>query len=75
VLLLSSAAWLVLKYTIGIRVSEAEELEGLDIGEHGHYAYPPHLVIDSFGTSSPAATAHATAGAGVLVGKASTEGA
>jgi Amt family ammonium transporter len=29
----------VLKATVGIRVSEAEEIEGLDIGEHGHEAY------------------------------------
>ncbi len=31
--------WLVLKHTVGIRVSEAEEIEGLDIGEHGNEAY------------------------------------
>jgi ammonium transporter, Amt family len=49
VLLLSTAAWLVLKYTIGLRVSEQEEIEGLDIGEHGMYAYPPSLVTESFG--------------------------
>jgi Amt family ammonium transporter len=29
----------VLKRTIGIRVSEEEELEGLDLGEHGMHAY------------------------------------
>lgn len=29
-----------LKYTIGIRVSQEEEIEGLDIGEHGMSAYP-----------------------------------
>jgi Amt family ammonium transporter len=28
-----------LKLTMGIRVSEAEELEGLDLGEHGMHAY------------------------------------
>jgi Amt family ammonium transporter len=32
-------AWIVLKFTVGIRVSEQEELEGLDIGEHGNEAY------------------------------------
>jgi Amt family ammonium transporter len=32
-------AWMVLKFTIGIRVSPEEELEGLDIGEHGNEAY------------------------------------
>jgi Amt family ammonium transporter len=29
----------ILKMTIGIRVSEEEELEGLDLGEHGMHAY------------------------------------
>lgn len=37
---LSLVIWIVLKYTIGIRVSAEEELEGLDIGEHGNIAYP-----------------------------------
>jgi Amt family ammonium transporter len=32
--------WLCLKYTMGIRVSLKEEIEGLDIGEHGNSAYP-----------------------------------
>lgn len=36
----TSIVWLVLKKTIGIRVSRAEELQGLDIGEHGNIAYP-----------------------------------
>jgi len=31
--------WLALKYTIGIRVSESEELRGLDVDEHGMEAY------------------------------------
>jgi Amt family ammonium transporter len=30
----------VIKYTIGLRASEEEELRGLDIGEHGNEAYP-----------------------------------
>jgi len=30
----------ILKSTIGIRVSEEEEIGGLDIGEHGGEAYP-----------------------------------
>jgi Amt family ammonium transporter len=36
---LSAAAWLLLKATVGIRVSKTEELEGLDSGEHGMEAY------------------------------------
>jgi len=37
--LLSSIFWLILKATLGIRVTRQEELEGLDIGEHGMEAY------------------------------------
>lgn len=37
--LTSGITWLILKYTIGIRVSEAEEVGGLDHGEHGNDAY------------------------------------
>ncbi|MCG3175307.1 MAG: Ammonia channel [Candidatus Omnitrophica bacterium] len=32
--------WFILKATLGIRVSLSEEIEGLDIGEHGNMAYP-----------------------------------
>jgi Amt family ammonium transporter len=31
--------FLAIKYTIGLRVTEREEEEGLDIGEHGGAAY------------------------------------
>ena len=37
---ISYLVWTVLKKTIGIRVSESEEIEGLDMGEHGLEAYP-----------------------------------
>ena len=36
----SLVVWFVLKLTMGIRVSEEEEYEGLDIGECGMEAYP-----------------------------------
>lgn len=36
----SFLVWVLLKATIGIRVSEEEEYEGLDIGECGMEAYP-----------------------------------
>jgi Amt family ammonium transporter len=36
---LSTVAWVVLKSALGLRVSEEEELIGLDIGEHGMEAY------------------------------------
>jgi Amt family ammonium transporter len=32
--------WGILKATVGLRVSAEEELEGLDLGEHGISAYP-----------------------------------
>ncbi|MDR2502181.1 MAG: ammonium transporter [Oscillospiraceae bacterium] len=40
VFIASSVVWIILKKTIGIRVTLREELEGLDIGEHGNSAYP-----------------------------------
>lgn len=36
--------WLVIKYTVGLRVSLKEEIEGLDLGEHGNVAYPEFYV-------------------------------
>jgi Amt family ammonium transporter len=35
----SAILFALLKYTVGLRPSEATELEGLDIGEHGERAY------------------------------------
>lgn len=35
----SFVIWLVLELSLGLRVSKEEELEGLDIGEHGMEAY------------------------------------
>jgi len=37
---LSMIVWLVIKMTMGVRVSAEEESEGLDMGEHGMDAYP-----------------------------------
>jgi Amt family ammonium transporter len=48
--------WYAIKLTIGIRVSQDEEEEGLDIGEHGMHAYD----IPAFGGGrSQTATAYA----------------
>ena len=41
---LSMVIFLTVKYTIGLRVTAEEEIEGLDIGEHGIYAYPPAII-------------------------------
>lgn len=38
--------WYVLKKTMGIRVTAQEEISGLDLGEHGHYAYPDFVTVD-----------------------------
>jgi Amt family ammonium transporter len=40
---LSGIFWVILKATLGIRVSAEEELKGLDIGEHGMEAYSGFL--------------------------------
>jgi ammonium transporter, Amt family len=39
VLVVTGVAWLILKSTVGIRVSADEEIDGLDHGEHGNEAY------------------------------------
>ncbi len=55
----SGLVWLVLKKTIGIRVSREEELQGLDIGEHGNIAYPDFAPVtdtleqDEMATAGP----------------------
>ncbi|MBI4196509.1 MAG: ammonium transporter [Deltaproteobacteria bacterium] len=43
----SAVAWLLIKLTVGLRVSEEEELEGLDFGEHGNRAYPDFQTASS----------------------------
>jgi Amt family ammonium transporter len=40
VLPISLIAWFIIKQVVGLRVTREEELEGLDIGEHGNAAYP-----------------------------------
>lgn len=37
--------WFILKKTVGIRVSREEEIQGLDIGEHGNLAYPDFAIV------------------------------
>ncbi len=36
----SLIVWAIIKAVLGIRVSDEEEVQGLDIGEHGNEAYP-----------------------------------
>lgn len=39
----SMAGWMAIKAVMGLRVSLLEEIEGLDIGEHGNSAYPEFI--------------------------------
>lgn len=39
-------SWLALKATVGIRVHDYEEIEGLDIHEHGQIAYAGFSMVD-----------------------------
>ena len=36
----SLVVWTVLKYSVGIRVLDEEEYDGVDVSEFGLYAYP-----------------------------------
>ena len=62
----SFAIFYLIKITIGLRVSEEEELAGLDIVEHGMHAYPPGLIegVGMPATGAPAMAA-STASSGV----------
>ena len=53
----SCIAWMLIKMAIGLRVTEAEEIEGLDIGEHGQSAYPD-FSISSIATSMGSGKKH-----------------
>ncbi|MDD2533877.1 MAG: ammonium transporter [Eubacteriales bacterium] len=44
VLPVSLLAWYLIKVTMGIRVGLKEEIQGLDIGEHGNVAYPEFVI-------------------------------
>ena len=39
-ILCTTPVWTVLKYTVGIRVTEEEEYDGVDLSEFGLHAYP-----------------------------------
>ncbi len=67
--------FLALKYTVGLRVSEQEEIEGLDIHEHGLTAYPAAWVADMHPGGAAYVKAAAPAMASAPIGHVSTEGA
>ena len=58
----SAIAWYLLKMTVGIRVSLHDEIEGLDIGEHGNQAYPDFVGRKSHYTYISAAAAEGASG-------------
>ncbi|WP_040951607.1 ammonium transporter [Gorillibacterium massiliense] len=43
VLVLSFIILYIIKLVIGLRVTEEEEILGLDLSEHGNYGYPEHM--------------------------------
>jgi Amt family ammonium transporter len=45
----SAICWFVIKFTIGLRVSPEEEIEGLDHGEHGNECYHGFVMAKSEG--------------------------
>nr|ADN15874.1 ammonium transporter [Gloeothece verrucosa PCC 7822] len=52
-LILSAIVWMALKSTLGIRVGQDEEMEGLDVGEHGMEAYSGFVKETDFLMGSP----------------------
>ena len=56
VFITTGLVWFVLKKTVGIRVSREEEIQGLDIGEHGNVTYPDFVpVTEEFADGAVAA--------------------
>ena len=43
----ADTVWLLIKVTVGLRVSLQEEIEGLDIHEHGNEAYHGFVMVRS----------------------------
>jgi Amt family ammonium transporter len=70
---LSFAVFWLIKKAIGLRVSPADEMEGLDISEHGMWGYPEAFMPVPGGAYRPAefptVNPHGPDGAGVPVSK------
>jgi Amt family ammonium transporter len=54
VFVLSFACFWVIKKTVGLRVSAREEMDGLDISEHGMWGYPESFMPVPGGVYRPA---------------------
>jgi Amt family ammonium transporter len=59
---ISLAIFYLIKVTVGLRVSKEEEIEGLDLHEHGCPAYPPMFTVDEIPGSPTYRPAAAPAG-------------
>ena len=71
---MSLALFFGLKVLGLLRVHAEEEIAGLDISEHGMYAYPPNQVLDTYGIS-PVSSAPAITAAPSAITQPSVEGA
>ena len=60
---LSMALWFIIKAIMGIRVTAEEEMEGLDMGEHGLSAYPDFGTVTHFGGHAMSSAAGQSVGA------------
>jgi Amt family ammonium transporter len=60
----SMVVWIAIRLALGVRVSPEEEIEGLDLGEHGNLAYPDFVVHDE--TAIPTSATRAARSASVL---------
>ena len=56
VFVLSYGLFWIIKKTVGLRVSAGEEMEGLDISEHGMWGYPESFMPVPGGVYRPADT-------------------
>jgi ammonium transporter, Amt family len=53
----SGILFLAIKYAVGLRVSEEEEFEGLDVAEHGSPGYNPDVLAGGVGAAMASASA------------------
>jgi Amt family ammonium transporter len=60
----SLIVFLAIKYTVGLRVSEEDELRGLDISEHAMFGYPERFIDVPGAEPESAALPHSPAPAG-----------
>ena len=62
VLVTSTLVWIIIDKTLGLRVSPEEEIDGLDIGEHGNHAYPDFVIAPPVTSATAVAAPDEAAG-------------